>query len=75
MTDILNRPISVGDAVVFRRRATRDLQAGRVIGFTAMMVRIGWTHRRKEDSDLSYPNECAIVSLEDYIAYALARSP
>lgn len=71
MNDIIQRPLSIGDAVAFRHSNWKTLHAGRIIGFTKKMVRVGWTRNGHESSHLVYPMECAIIPLDEYLIHAL----
>jgi hypothetical protein len=71
MQDIIGRPLAIGDAVAFRHSSWKMMSVGRIIGFTKKMVRVGWTRSGSEHSHLVYPNECAIIPLDDYILHAL----
>lgn len=73
LLDMLNRPLSIGDAVAFRHSRFKMLECGRVIGFTNRMVRIGWTVNGHESSYLVRTEDCAIISLDDYMMHALSR--
>lgn len=71
MNDIIGRPLEIGQAVAFRHSSWKTMHCGRIIGFTKKMVRIGWTRSGREDSQLVFPQECAVLPLDEYMIHAL----
>jgi hypothetical protein len=74
ITDIIGRPLSVGDAVAFRSPSRQSLEVGRITKITSKKVRINWTRNSYEHTQYAYPDECAKIDLDDYFAHAMANS-
>lgn len=74
--DMLGRPLSIGDAVVFHPGPSHrgKLMAARIERFTSKMVGVSWTDSGRVNRKLTYPDECVAVPMDDYLLHALSRS-